>query len=384
MPGALKLGTALLLILGLTAGGAGAEAGQAPAGAGIVVPAADMKTARSGHTSTLLGDDRVLIAGGMNGNGNYFNSAEIYSPGAKRFFPAAAMSQRRVGHTATLLPGGKVLIAGGYNGDYLDGAELYDSASGRFVPTGRMTMPRSGHVAVLLGNGKVLLAGGVGTGWTFLGSAELYDPSTGTFTSTGGMTAPRESHTATLLENGRVLITGGHMGRREALVVYSSAELYDPARGAFSAAGSMTTARHKHAAAFLPGGLALIVGGSDRRDWQGRYASAEIYDAATGTFSAIGDMNTARFKLDSAVVPLKNGHVLIAGAGEQAEIFDPSTAAFTPVGGRMDAARFFSAATLLRDGQVLITGGYDIHVAATAKAWIYQPQASAGRLAETR
>ena len=369
---ALKTLLAPLLILGLIACSSVGDTHKASAAKGMVAPAASMKTARSGHTATLLPDGNVLIAGGMNGNGSYSDTTEIYSPAADTFRSAQRMSARRVGHTATLLPNGKVLIAGGYNGDYLASAEIYDPATGIFTPTGKMTMPRSEHVAVLLSNGKLILAGGVGAGWTFLASAEVYDPSAGTFTRTGGMTTPRESHTATLLKSGKVLITGGHKDRREAMTVYSSAEVYDPAKGTFSATGNMTSVRHKHAASLLPDGNVLIVGGADKRDWQGKYASAEIYDSTKGEFRAIGDMGMARFKLANAVVSLRDGKILIAGGGEQLELYDPATNSFSTVKGRIDTARYFSAATLLQDDRVLITGGYDNRTEAGTKAWVYK------------
>jgi hypothetical protein len=38
-----------------------------------------MSSARSGHTATLLGDGRVLVAGGIN-NSSYVATAELYSP----------------------------------------------------------------------------------------------------------------------------------------------------------------------------------------------------------------------------------------------------------------------------------------------------------------
>lgn len=360
------------LVLALIACSSVGDTPKAHPAAGKVTPAAPMQTARSGHTATLLPNGEVLITGGMNGNSTYLDQTELYSPAQVTFKPAPRLSTRRVSHSATLLPDGKVLIAGGYNGDYLASAELYDPATGRFTTTGSLTMPRSNHVAVRLNNGQVLLAGGVGTGWSFLASAELYDPATGTFRPTGSLTTPRESHTATLLKNGQVLITGGHKDRREALTVYSSAELYDPATGTFAATGEMSIVRHKHAAALLPDGTVLIVGGSDKRDHRGQYSSAELYEPAQGKFRAIGPMTTTRYKLIDAVVALKNGQVLIAGGAAHLELYDPATNTFKTVPGGLDTARSFSVATVLPDGRVLITGGYDQKIAASTGAWLYQ------------
>jgi hypothetical protein len=332
-----------------------------------------MNTARSGHTATLLRTGQVLITGGMSGNGNYFETVELYDPALKRFNKASNMSAKRVGHTATALPNGKVLIAGGFNSDYLQTAELYDPVSQTFSPTGRLTVPRSDHVAVLLNNGKVLLVGGVGSGYSFLASCEVYDPKTGAFTATGSLTTPREGHTATLLQNGKVLVTGGHKERREAMTVFSSAELYEPATGKFTSTGDMAIVRHKHAAVLLHNGNVLIVGGSDNRDQKGQYASAELYDSARGVFRPTGNMNFARYKLTGAVVVLKDGKVLVAGGSEHVELFDPATSTFSTVGGQLDVPRFFSSATLLQDDRVLITGGYDDHGSASAGAWLSDP-----------
>src|SRR5712692_9888731 len=190
--------------------------------AGSVNPIRGMTARRAAHTATLLPNGKVLIAGGMIGDGGGLSSTEVFDPTTNTFTAAENMTVARAGHTATLLQNGKVLIAGGYNGDYLDSAELYDPATGKFTQTGKMVTPQSGHIAALLNNGKVLLAGGVGTGWTFLADAELFNPNTNTFTATGGMTTARESHTATLLKDGRVLITGGHKDRRANITIYTT------------------------------------------------------------------------------------------------------------------------------------------------------------------
>ena len=62
-----------------------------------------------------------------------------------------------------------------------------------------------------------------------LSSAELFDPTMGTFTATADMTVVRESHTATLLNTGDVLVVGGSngtLGYSTTTTVYATAELY--------------------------------------------------------------------------------------------------------------------------------------------------------------
>ena len=68
-----------------------------------------------------------------------------------------------------------------------------------------MATARRRHTATLLGNGQVLVAGGLGSS-DYLSSAELYDPVKGTWSATGTLISARFDHTATLLNNGQVLV----------------------------------------------------------------------------------------------------------------------------------------------------------------------------------
>ncbi len=352
-----------------------------PSGTGSVAEIAAMHIARASHTSTLLPNGKVLIAGGFAGSGgesNPYRSAELYDPSSGTFEPVAEMSIGRSGHTATLLKNGKVLIVGGWTGRYdLRGsAEIYDPAANTFTSTGNLVIERVGNTATLLSDGRVLVAGGVDRQENALASAEIYDPAAGKFTLTGSMADPRGAHTATALKDGRVLIVGGGSGHYPSQTIYRSAEVFNPATGKFTSAGPTTVGRHKHAAILLRSGRVLVVGGSDNRDWHGEYASAEIYDPALGTFTATGAMNTARFKLPAAVALLTNGRVLVAGGGPFAELYDETTGTFTKVPGSLGSARFFASATLLPSGKALITGGYAESgrgLPATPGAWLYQP-----------
>ena len=61
-----------------------------------------------------------------------------------------------------------------------------------------------------------------------------------------------------MLPNGKVLVAGGD----DAGVALASAELYDPASGTWTATGSLATARYVHTATLLPNGKVLVAGGT--------------------------------------------------------------------------------------------------------------------------
>ena len=123
----------------------------------------------------------------------------------------------------------------------------------------------------------------------------------------------------------------------------------------------------------MPDGRVLIAGGSDDRDWNGNLNSAEIYDPKTGKFPAALPLNEKRFKLPEEAVLLESGDLLVAGGSKEAEIFDPAQGKFLVVTGSMDDARHFMTETRLKDGSVLMAGGYPNNDQATAQAWIYRP-----------
>lgn len=342
---------------------------------GTLVRAGTMRSARAAHTATTLPDGRVLLAGGLSTAENAPGSAEIFDPVLEAFTATGAMGMPRQSHTATLLSDGNVLLTGGYNtqGEYLSSAELYHPTSETFTPAGSLHGARAGHVAVRLKDDRVLLVGGVGPGWTFLSSAEVYEPLTGQFVPTGPMTLPRESHVAVVLDDGRVLIVGGHRGRRANIELHTSVEVYDVATGTFHSVGDMTVRRHKHDAVLLPDGRVLITGGTDERDYGGRYTSAEIFDSATGASSERGAMHLPRYKHAGTSILLPGGRVLIAGGATRAEVYDSETGAFLLVEGDARMMGQFSAAAPLADGRVLVTGGYGEGQGAQAGAWLYRP-----------
>jgi hypothetical protein len=366
-PTSLFAGT-LCLILGF---GPSTFTRSTVANVGRITTGAHMLEPRSGHTATLLRDGRVLIAGGMRRNQDFYKTAEIYDPSREDFKKTGDMTVQRVGHVAVLLRSGQVLIAGGWIGrDTTDTAEVYDAATGRFTPIAHMTRKRAHPSATLLSNGDVLIVGGTENDGPYdgVGDAEIFHTSSMTFTRTSPTKQARVAHTATLLSDGRVLIVGGKHER-----VHASAELFDPKTQTFTETGPLHTARYKHTAALLSDGRVLIAGGSDERDWRGTMNSAELYDPKTGKFTLTASLAASRFKLPDEAVILQSGQVLIAGGSKQVEVYDPATSRFVTASGELSESWHYMSETRLRDGRVLLAGGYPDSDRATSETWIYRP-----------
>jgi uncharacterized repeat protein (TIGR01451 family) len=315
-----------------------------------------------------LGDGRVLMSGGYDGQKDALADAQVFSPSTGRWRATGAMSKPRMHHSLTRLPDGRVLAAGGYGcfcsgGSGLsteDSAEIFDPA-GSWTPVASMHVARAGHAATLLNDGTVLVAGGAQAS-AVVASAEIFDPAHGTWTPVEDMTSARSGHTATLLPDGRVLVAGGRNGG-----VLDSAEIYDPATRAWKATGTMKAPRVGQTATLLAGGRVLVAGDP---------AAAEIYDVAAGTWSTTGAMSTVRQGHIAALLP--GNRVLVAGgwtpaadqATSSAEVYSLDTgkwARITP----MNSSRQSHVAATIGTGKILVATGRDSGGQALASAEVF-------------
>jgi hypothetical protein len=288
------------------------------------------------------------------------------------------MLQGRWAPAFSLLPGGiRAIIVGGY--DYkrrecCASADLYDSKKGRFIPSkNRMIFPRDFANAILLDNGQVLICGGYNDLIGSMRVSELYDPIKDSFSLTGSMGETRELFQAVKLASGEVLATGGLCLALHRTV--ASAELYDPKSGRWRFTGSLAQDRFGHAACALRDGKVLIVGGaslvlSRKNGYSKTLSSAEIYDPASGLFTPAGSMIAARDR--PAAVLLPNGEALITGGQGEAgapihfdELYNPSTGKFRKLDTPALSARMAHNTIILQNGSVISAGGWDADAKST-------------------
>src|SRR5204863_500536 len=157
--------------------------------------------------------------------------------------------------------------------------------------------------------------------------------------------------------NGKVLITGG-ANFNVATGYVRSAELYDPATGRFSAAGDFAAGRRFHTATLLQNGKVLIAGGfgslsSTNTDY---VALAELYDSTSGDVFIAGGYNPYSY----------------FGVLASAELYDPLAGSFSAIGS-LGTARQAHTATLLQNGKVLITAGGGRGPGFLASSELYDP-----------
>ena len=83
---------------------------------------------------SVLPGGQVLVVGGQLGQSAYLATAERYDPITNRWTSAPKLRDRRSGHTATLLGDNRLLVTGGQDGpDWLSSTEWLDTQTNRWI-----------------------------------------------------------------------------------------------------------------------------------------------------------------------------------------------------------------------------------------------------------
>lgn len=271
-----------------------------------------------------------------------------------------SLTDARWGHTATTLNDGRVLVVGGQQkpSKPLDTAEIFDPVSSTWSSAGKLSVKRGeGHTSVLLNDGSVLVFGD-----TDEGSAEIYEPASGTWSVTGSMVDPRRWASASVLEDGRVLVAGGSDVTKTGGSAFTTAEIYDPSSGTWSAIAPMMEEHYGQSSASVGGKVILF----------GEFL-AEIYDPGTGIWSSGGVPAVPRAQGTNALVR-KDGKIMVSGGEWQQpgwygqnhvmgtiQIFDPATLQFDSESiPPMSSPRIYHYSFPQADGRIVMVGGAEV------------------------
>jgi PKD repeat protein len=261
----------------------------------------------SGHT--LLGDGRILTAGGHISDDHGLPDINLFSPGSQSWSSSAVMRRGRWYPTTTLLSTGEVVIMAGADeaATVVTQPEVWSSGSVRVLSGASLDLPYYPR-AFLAPNGRVFYAGELQTtryldptgsgSWSTVGNrrygmrdygaAVMYDVGkilyvgggrttntaeiidlrspTPTWEFTGAMANPRRHLNATVLPTGEVLVAGGTSGTgfNDVALGVHEAEVWNPTSGSWTVLASNSVNRAYHATSILlPDGRVLHTGSGD-------------------------------------------------------------------------------------------------------------------------
>ncbi len=319
-------------------------------GEGKFVRTGDMVIPRFAHSAVLLKDGRVLITGGysyskMNLNKDLSKSAELYDPKTRKFTRTSNMNFPRAYHSTILLNDGRALIVGGGPKN----AEIYNPKTNRFSLIGTMPVKLVSdaihQISLLrLTNGDVIIIG-VGKGastWII-----KYLPKINNFIVIGKTKLDHSSQNAILLQNKNIFITGGYKSQK--------AEFYTTTNN------NLTFTNNEND---IVGNCLISPSGKDKLLLIENYSNNNIrlFNLKNNEFENAKHPKYWDCKGICTATPLKTGNILIFGIkANKQEIYKPRTERFYPTK-RVQINSLWHTATVLQDGNVLITGGL-VHTA---------------------
>ena len=254
-------------------------------------------------------DGKIYAIGGIVSRTRLTNTVEVYDPATDRWSAAAPLP---IGthHSAAVVAGGKIYVMGGWDNLFfarpLNRIFAYDPATDRWTEKARMPTGRGSPAGAAI-DGRIYLAGG-DPGGNLL---TVYDPATDRWSRLADMPTARQ-HTSAVSHGGKLYVLGGRSELGAGVGNVDAAEVFDPATGEWTRLAPMPTARGGLAAAVAGPYLLTFGGEGNPADPTGTFPEVEAYDTRTGTWQSLSPMPTPRHGIGAATV---DGRIYIPGGG---------------------------------------------------------------------
>ena len=270
---------------------------------------AELPVPRTEVAAAALGG-RIVVAGGLTGDGAASDRADIYDPAANHWEPAPALPLG-LHHSGMAALGDRVYIAGGYANragqDWVAQSRVLSLGAGdrawREEPA-LAAGPRGG-LALAAAGGRLVAVGGTDAGGRFLNRTEVLTPGSRSWTAGPDMTEPRD-HLAAAASGGRVYAIAGRLGGLD--TNKATVESWDPSGpgSGWRAEPRLNDTRGGTSAAEA-GGRPCVAGGEEPA---GTIASIECLagghwaraDLGAGSWARVATLRTPRHGLGVAGV----------------------------------------------------------------------------------
>ena len=341
---------------------------------------------RADHVAGLLGDGRVVFAGGTSVSGHDLwpnRGIDIFDPRTETWCSARLAEGHPRFASAVVLEDGRILIVGIEPTTDIEDPNavgiLFDPVTGRFSEIAPPGVTRKRPKLAPLDDGRVVSLGGVSaigseedSDPTFLTDVEIYDPAVDMWTGARSLSEmlakPRnltalssaqlfdpENYSLLPMGNNRVLLF--HSGYDDNFIGHNRIEIYDANNDSWNIIEE-----------FAPGSgdpawnLTLT---SQDKLYMFYWHWVEIFDLTSGEWEL--NYSPRILPEGASVTELQDGRLLLAGGKIPArryganttarvEIFDPKTKIWT-AGTELPESRAYHTATLLQNGDVLLYGG---------------------------
>jgi hypothetical protein len=232
-------------------------------------------------------------------------------------------------------------------------ADIFSRSNNTNAPASNQTsIGRWRNAAVTMLDGRVLVVGNACDGAACSGGnkIDIFDPATNTFSPSKALLDPNLGFwtRGALLVDGRVIITSYKT---------NDVDVYDPSNDSMKLYAA-TPVQGGYPTRLRDGTMLLI--GDD--DYNGDLKCA-VFDSDVNSFTPVGSMKTAtRAQFTAHTLP--SGKVIVLGGGQwpaalaSIELYDPTAKTFSVAPYVLTTPRDWHASALVRDGTVIVIGGY--------------------------